>query len=351
MIRHIVIAIDGPAAAGKTTVGKAVARKLKTAFLDSGRLYRVAAVSSLMLNSNLPELLDQIDLKLTKNKFIVNGVDVTDKLDTVEVGERASVMSVDPRLREWVNKTIRKIALDESVVVTGRDIGTVVLPDAEVKVYLDASHEARVERRFKDERGRFSREEISGALLKRDKRDSERDIAPLKPADDSHIIDSTNLRIGQVVQKITNIAKSELAKTKLTKWWRFSYFVASNLSRWLFDIEINGKGNIPSVGPVVAVANHASLLDVFFVGLALPRMGSYIAKKELFRIPVISACVRGFGAIPVDRDNIGRGLVLAINKALKADKLLTIYPGRDKVKNRQVIWRLQGGCREVCPSK
>ncbi len=113
MIQHIVIAIDGPAASGKTTVGILVAKRLGISFLDSGRLYRVAAVASEKLGLDLPQLLDKIDLELKNGLFILDGQDVTDLLGTVEIGEKASQMSVDPALREWVNKTIRGLAADE----------------------------------------------------------------------------------------------------------------------------------------------------------------------------------------------------------------------------------------------
>ena len=343
MIQYIAISIDGPAASGKTTVGRIVARKLGIQFLDSGKLYRVAALLSETLTLKIPELLDHIDLKLKGEKFIANGLDVTKKLNTVEIGEKASVMSVDPKLREWVNKTIRKLAKESSIIVTGRDIGTVVLPDAGVKIYLDASVEERTIRRFKDEKGRKSYKEIFDALKKRDARDSGRKVAPLKQADGSTLIDSTNMTIPQVVNVILNLAKEKLSQTKLSRWWRFSYSVALWYSRMKFDIEIHGRGNIPTEGPVIVVANHVSLLDVFFVGFALPRMATYLAKIELMKIPLISNAVRAYGAVPVRREFATRDTIMAINKALSKNDIMTIFPEATRSWDGKLSGRYQTG--------
>ncbi len=343
MIRHIIIAIDGPVASGKTTIGRMIARKLKVKFLDSGRLYRVVAYHSLGKDLNLGKLLSKINFELRGEKFFLDGIDVTKKLNKTECGERASVLSKQPILREWVNKTIKELAINDSIVVAGRDIGTVVLPNSHVKIFLTADPKVRAHRRFIDEKGRLSEEEILAALIKRDERDSKREIAPLKPSDDAVVIDSTNLSIGQVKNQILELAVEYLRTVHISKWWRFSHFVARNLAKWLFKIEIFGKGNIPATGPAIVVANHTSLLDVFFVGLALPRMGSYIAKEELFKIPVIRSCVKGYGAIPVKRGGVGKEMVRAVYSALKQNMLLTIFPEGTRSKTSKLTGKYHTG--------
>lgn len=326
MIRHIAVSIDGPAASGKSTVGQIVARKLGANFLDSGKLYRVAAFSSQKTGLKLPELLEATHLEMKGSKFILNGEDVSSQLDSVEIGELASQLSVDPRLREWVNKTIRELAINESIIVAGRDIGTVVLPDARVKIYLDASLEQRAKRRFLDVRKKQSYESILEALKKRDARDSSRDVAPLKPADDATIIDSTNISRAQVAKQIYKLVKTELDKVKLTWWWKFSYWVCISIARKYWNIKIFGKGNVPSKDAAIVVCNHTSIFDVFYLGLALPRMGYFLAKAELFKIPVISWCVRGYGAVPVRRGLASKDVVKGIDGVLKAGKCFIIYP-------------------------
>ena len=326
MIRHIAVSIDGPAASGKSTVGQIVARKLGANFLDSGKLYRVAALSSQKTGLMLPQLLDATHLEMKGSKFILNGEDVSNQLDSVEIGELASQLSVDPRLREWVNKTIRELAINESIIVAGRDIGTVVLPNASVKIYLDASLEQRAKRRFLDVKKKQSYESILEALKKRDARDSGRDVAPLKPADDAVIIDTTNLSRVQVVNQIYKLVKTDLDKVKLTWWWRFSYWVCISIAKKHWNIKIFGKGNVPSEGAAIVVCNHTSIFDVFYLGLALPRMGYFLAKAELFKIPIINWCVRGYGAIPVRRGLASRDVVKGIDGVLKAGKCFIIYP-------------------------
>lgn len=326
MIRHIAVSIDGPAASGKSTVGQIVARKLGANFLDSGKLYRVAALSSQKTGLKLPELLDATCLEMKGSKFILNGEDVSKQLDSVEIGELASQLSVDPRLREWVNKTIRELAINESIIVAGRDIGTVVLPEARVKIYLDASLEQRARRRYLDVKKKQSYESILEALKKRDARDSGRDVAPLKPADDAIIIDTTNLTRTQVVKQIYKLVNAELDKVKLTWWWKFSYWVCATIARKYWHTKIFGKGNVPPNDPVIVVCNHTSIFDVFFLGLALPRMGFFLAKAELFKIPVISWCVRGYGAVPVRRGLASKDVVKGIDGVLKAGKCFIIYP-------------------------
>lgn len=326
MIRHIAVSIDGPAASGKSTVGRIVAKKLGANFLDSGKLYRVAALSAQKTGLGLPELLDSTHLEMKGSKFILNGEDVTRQLDSVEIGELASQLSVDPRLREWVNRTIRELAINESIIVAGRDIGTVVLPEARIKIYLDATLEQRAKRRFLDVKKKQSYESILEALRIRDSRDSSRDVAPLKPADDAIAIDSTNLSRTQVVEQIYRLVKAELDTVRITWWWRFSYWVCNTIAKKFWNIKIYGKGYVPSKGAAIVVCNHTSIFDVFYLGLALPRMGFFLAKAELFKIPVISWCVRGYGAVPVRRGLASKDVVKGIDGVLKAGKCFIIYP-------------------------
>ncbi|NLI40959.1 MAG: (d)CMP kinase [Caldisericales bacterium] len=346
MIQHPVIAIDGPAASGKTTVGTLAAKKLGIKFLDSGRLYRVAAYASTKLGKGLPEILSEINLRLEGDRFIVNGEDATDKLGSVETGELASKMSLDPELREWVNAMVRELATEYPIIVTGRDIGTVVLPDATLKVYLDASIEERARRRHAENPCKATYEEILEALKKRDKRDSERDIAPLVPASDAIIIDSTKMNANQVANLIVRESRKGIGKTRFTRWWKFSYSVIWFISRKLFDIEIHGRGNIPPKGPVVVIANHTSALDVLFVGLSLTRMGVYLAKEEILKVPVLSSCIRAFGVVPVRRGQTSKDTVRAISNTLSNGGLFCIYPEGTRSKDGKLQGNYQTGAAQ-----
>ncbi len=346
MIQHPVIAIDGPAASGKTTVGALAAKKLGIKFLDSGRLYRVAAYASTKLGKGLSEILSETNLRLEGDRFIVNGEDATEKLGSVETGELASKMSLDPRLREWVNAMVRELAAEHPIIVTGRDIGTVVLPDATLKIYLDASVEERARRRHAENPGKATCEEILGALKKRDKRDSERDIAPLVPASDAIIVDSTKMNITQVTNLIIKEARQNIKKTRITRWWRFSYSVIWFLSRKLFGIEIHGRGNIPQKGPIVVIANHTSALDVLFVGLSLTRMGVYLAKEEILKVPVLRTCLRAYGVVPVRRGQTSKDTVRAVSDTLSSGGLFCIYPEGTRSKDGKLQGNYQTGAAQ-----
>ncbi|HNY61300.1 MAG TPA: (d)CMP kinase [Caldisericia bacterium] len=346
MIQHPVIAIDGPAASGKTTVGALAAKKLGIKFLDSGRLYRVAAYASTKLGKGLPEILSETNLRLEGDRFIVNGEDATEKLGSVETGELASKMSLDPRLREWVNAMVRELAAEHPIIVTGRDIGTVVLPDATLKIYLDASIEERARRRYAENPGKATCEEILEALKKRDKRDSERDIAPLVPASDAIIVDSTKMNITQVTNLIIKEARQNIKKTRITRWWRFSYSVIWFLSRKLFGIEIHGRGNIPQKGPIVVIANHTSALDVLFVGLSLTRMGVYLAKEEILKVPVLRTCLRAYGVVPVRRGQTSKDTVRAVSDTLSNGGLFCIYPEGTRSKDGKLQGNYQTGAAQ-----
>ncbi len=213
------MAIDGPAGAGKSSVSKAVASALGFVLVDTGAIYRalglVASERGLDLHEEeaLCGLLEQmaIDFVMVEGKphIRVNGVDRAGEIRTPAVSEAASHVSAHPRVREALLGLQRALASEGGVVMEGRDIGTVVCPGAEVKVFLTASAEERTRRRAAELQARG--EEVDEAALfeqivARDRRDEERATAPLKPADDATILDSTSLSLAEVVERIVQLA-------------------------------------------------------------------------------------------------------------------------------------------------
>lgn len=211
------IAIDGPVASGKTTVGMTLARRLGYRFLDTGGMYRAVTVVALNehLDLNNTDALTRlaenmrIDVvtKPDGDHILVNDLDVTDKLRERAVDQNVSQVSAVRGVRVALVRQQKKIGEQGSVVMVGRDIGTVVLPDARTKVFLDASVEVRADRRFleaqKDD-GKLTYQNILDDLVKRDRIDSERAESPLVPAEDALILDTKNLTIEQVVESILN---------------------------------------------------------------------------------------------------------------------------------------------------
>ncbi|MCI8517441.1 MAG: (d)CMP kinase [Hungatella sp.] len=213
------IAIDGPAGAGKSTIAKLTARKLGFVYVDTGAMYRAMALYFLRNGIGkddekaVGEACEAMDISLQYRdgvqQVLLNGEDVSGLIRTEEVSQMTSAVSVYPAVRQKLLQLQRELARTEDVIMDGRDIGTCVLPDAETKIYLTASPRVRALRRFKEleERGETCNlEEIEQDIRERDDRDMNREIAPLKQAEDAVCIDSSQMTIDQVVQAITEAA-------------------------------------------------------------------------------------------------------------------------------------------------
>ncbi|WP_226618384.1 (d)CMP kinase [Cytobacillus firmus] len=219
MSKRISIAIDGPAAAGKSTVAKIVAEKLSYIYIDTGAMYRALTYKAIQKNANLEneaslmEILNNTVIELQpgeKGQLIhLDGQDVTNEIRTSEVTNSVSVVSMHRLVREEMVSRQQSFALNGGVVMDGRDIGTHVLPHAEVKVFLLASVDERALRRHNEniQKGYSSDlDKLKEEISLRDKLDSEREIAPLRKAADAKEIDTTSLSIGQVVDRIMDLA-------------------------------------------------------------------------------------------------------------------------------------------------
>ncbi|MGR9049906.1 (d)CMP kinase [Halobacillus faecis] len=214
------IAIDGPAAAGKSTVAKKVAEKLSFIYVDTGAMYRALTWKALKNGVSLEDeaglalLLSQSDLNLIQSeagqRVILDHRDVSEEIRTAEVTNQVSIVAKHKDVREEMVQRQQELVKDKGVVMDGRDIGTHVLPDAEVKIFMIASVEERAERRHKEnlEKGFPSDlKQLKEEIRKRDEIDSNREIAPLVKAEDAIEIDTTSMDIDQVVEKILNIVK------------------------------------------------------------------------------------------------------------------------------------------------
>ncbi|MGC9359954.1 MAG: (d)CMP kinase [Anaerolineae bacterium] len=223
---EITIAIDGPAASGKSTVGEGVARQLGYVYLDTGVMYR--AVTWAALDRGIPiedeaavsQLAEDLEIRVLRPTVddgrqytvLADGIDITWEIRSAEVNRGVSPVSAYPGVRRALTARQRAIGKEGGVVMVGRDIGTVVLPDAEVKVYLDASLQERARRRHLEDqrRGKESDlDEVMAELERRDQIDSTRAAAPLRPADDATIIDSTNMTANQVVDRILALVREK----------------------------------------------------------------------------------------------------------------------------------------------
>lgn len=214
----MIVAVDGPAGSGKGTVTKRIEKEMGFMNLDTGATYRCVALETLRNGLNLQneekiiQLANQIDIKIDntgeKDVIVLNGEDVSKEIRTKEVTSIVSQVSSIIPVRERMVEIQRQLAKGKNVIVEGRDIGTVVFPNADVKIYLDASEEVRAKRRYKEnlEKGiDMSYEEVLENIKMRDYNDMHKKVGSLKKAEDAIIVDSTDLTIDQVVEKIKDI--------------------------------------------------------------------------------------------------------------------------------------------------
>jgi cytidylate kinase len=218
----LIVAIDGPSGAGKSTLAKRLARELGFMYLDTGAMYRALALKILRQGLDLDDQerlaalvnatkIDLIEARANL-KVLLDGVDVSDLIRTPEVSQMASKVSAFPVVRKRMLDLQRALGQNGSVVAEGRDIGTVIFPNAEVKIYLDASVNERARRRYEELRNRgraVSFEDTVREIEERDKRDSERDLAPLKKAEDALAIDSSALGADAVAEQVMRTIKQK----------------------------------------------------------------------------------------------------------------------------------------------
>jgi CMP/dCMP kinase len=215
----IIITIDGPAGAGKTTVSRLLAGNLGYIYVDTGALYRAVALKlkdsgiDLQDNEAIAKLCGQLDLRFTADKkgacLVSCGEDITDSIRTPEIAMLASAVSAKPVVRAFLLDVQRMMGREKGAVFEGRDMGTVVFPEAEVKFYLDAPQRERALRRYRElpPGSPLTLAQVESDMEKRDKNDSSRDVAPLKPAHDAVIIDSSGIPAQKVMERMMEVIR------------------------------------------------------------------------------------------------------------------------------------------------
>ena len=224
-INMISVAIDGPAGAGKSTIARAAAAQLGFIYVDTGALYRSIGLFAVQKKIDFAQkndiiaLLGQIDVELTfvdgEQRVLLCGEDVSDEIRSPEVSMAASVVSAIPEVRSFLFDLQKDMAKHNNVVMDGRDIGTVVLPKAQVKIFLTASPEVRAKRRcleLEQKGERVSYEAVLADIRQRDYNDTHREIAPLKQAEDAVLVDTSELTLEESVQTLTGLIRSRLER-------------------------------------------------------------------------------------------------------------------------------------------
>lgn len=214
------IAIDGPAGSGKSTIAKLLSQKLNFEYIDTGALYRAITYIINKENIDLDDenrisiIIKNSNFRFHENKLYLNDICIEDEIRKNDISQKVSAVAARPLIRDLLNSVIRKASdSSENIILDGRDIGTVVLPDAELKIYLDASPKVRAKRRYLELMAKNENiilDDIEKEIIKRDYFDSNRETAPLKQAEDAVVIVTDNMNIEQVVDKIYNLLNNDL---------------------------------------------------------------------------------------------------------------------------------------------
>lgn len=336
------IAIDGPGGAGKSSLAKAVAKKLGIIYVDTGALYRTIGVYMLGLgvdpkdeqgvSANLSGINLEMKFEDGQQLIVLNGRTVGEEIRTPEASMAASAVSAIGSVREFLLMTQRSIAESNSVIMDGRDIGTVILPYAEVKIFLTASPEARAKRRFAELTAKgieTTYEQVFNEMAERDKNDSTRAIAPCVQAEDAVLLDNSELDAEQTVEaviKIVNTVKKK-RRSKGTKTYRFFKGVISPFYRFFGHVKVIGKENIPTrdENPIIC-CNHIGASDVFVLASVFPKQLHFLAKKEWFSVPVLKSLIKACGAVKLDRGGKDIGALKNAVTLVRSGRTIAIFP-------------------------
>jgi cytidylate kinase len=364
-------------ASGKSTLGALLARKLGYLYFDTGVMYRAVALAALERgidpedDERVARLAQELRVDVTPPEVqdgrqytvCADGVDVTWSIRAPEVNVAVSPVSANPGVRAALTPQQRRIAEQGHVVMAGRDIGTVVLPDADLKIYLDAAAEERARRRYEEmkARGRNAEyDEVLSSLRRRDAYDSGRQVAPLCAAADAVVIDSTRMTIEEVLERAMalvddwsdgqgSVAGSERQPRSGTRGraptsrWRPVLEPVLRFLLWLFvRVDFEGLERLPSEGPLLLAYNHIHLIDPLVLVAWVPRYAVAIAKAEILGWPIIGPLVGLYPTIPIHRGELDMAAVRQSMAVLDAGHALIIAPEGTRSRTAQLQEAKQG---------
>ncbi len=327
-MKRTIVAIDGPAGSGKSTVAKLVADSLGLAYVDTGATYRLVALQAVRDGIDLHDAnalgplaaktMDRLSLQ-SGNTLAIDGAPVGAEIRTPEVSEATSIVSTHAEVRSVVVAAQRRLVPPPGAVVEGRDIGTVVWPDADLKVYLDASPDVRIARRS-DQQG--STEDMQREVLERDQRDAARRVSAMKPARDAVLIDTSSLPATDVAAKVLGL----LQPAPPGRLYAVIRAILAFLLRTLWRLEVEGLENLPKHGAAILAPNHRSLIDHFVVAALTRRQVWFMGKAELFKNKYADKLLTALGAFPVKRGKPDRASLQRCLGLLSDGQLVGIYP-------------------------
>ena len=355
----MIITIDGPAASGKSTTARAVAQRLGFDYLDTGALYRAITLAALRgglspesgpeISAFLDELKLRYQYRMGEVTIWLDEEDISEPIRTSEVTAAVSAYSALPELRTHMQAFQRKFAQGRNLITEGRDMGSVVFPAAELKVFLVSDPRARAERRVKDFAAQGREVDVETVLAEinaRDSFDSERDHSPLVEPEGAVLLDNSALSIEEQVEQVVKLAdaarpdarvdpddllyehevgaKRRLHGMRVPFWLAWSF--CRLISRLLFGLRYHHlERNIRS-GPLLIASNHISWLDPPVAGTIVEREMSFVAKKELFKFRPVGSFLSYFNAIPIRRGTFDRGCFDKLRTRVKEGGAVFFFP-------------------------
>ncbi len=316
-MKRIIIAIDGPSGAGKTTTAKLVSKKLNFNYIDSGSAYRAVCYLALSKNIDLynqdtiMRLFEHNDIILNNGSILFCGSDITGNLRDIDVSSNVSTISALPKIREYVTGLIRSQAKEKGIVVEGRDIGSIVFKETPFKFFLTAELSIRIQRRDGEE------------IEKRDNKDTTRALAPLTRPENSLLIRTDEISPDVCAERIIEKVRFQNKRNFFYSSVGTSFYL---LFKLYFRLSITGCENIPKSSPLIVASNHLSYLDPPIISVAfLKRELFYFAKKELF-FPIFGWLIKKLNALPADRGGFNKETIKMIIRVLENGGACLIFP-------------------------
>jgi len=339
----MIITIDGPSGTGKSTVAQGVAKQLRFTFFDTGAMYRSVAWKVLQekINPSIEEdvcsALVDFNYRIQINpaherRYFVGMQDVTDFIREPHISSVASQIAVYPGVRKALVAIQRKFGLEGDAVFEGRDMGTVVFPGADLKIFLFANAEERALRRYRELLRKFpdlaatlQLSQIKKEIEERDLADSTRHISPLKAASNAISIDTSTMDVEQVIAKIISL----LPEKKKYPRMKFSYWLVYSFARLFFKIffrlRVFGVNHFRSGAGIIA-GNHCSNYDPPVLSISCPEEVHFLAKKSLFRVPFLGKLIRILNSHPIAGDSADTKTLKQVLLFLQQNKKVLLFP-------------------------